>query len=110
MIGKIVQANHNNITIITSDHGNAEEIIPYKSISNRATFHTTNPVPFIFIKKNLRKDLIKNAIVSNHVPMYDVLESPYNLADIAPTILDVFNINKPQGMTGQSLLKTIGYK
>ncbi len=42
--------------------------------------------------------------------MYDVLESKYNLADIAPTILDIFDIQKPQGMTGHSLLKQIGYK
>lgn len=110
MIGDIVKANQENTTIITADHGNAEEIIPYKTTSNRATFHTVNPVPFIIIEKNKEKNLIDNAIVSNHVPMYDVLESKHNLADIAPTILEIFDIQKPQGMTGHSLLKQIGYK
>lgn len=110
MIGRIVEANKENITIITADHGNAEEIIPYNTSSNRATFHTTNPVPFIIIEKNKEKNLIDNAFATTHVPMYDVLESKANLSDIAPTILDIFDIQKPEGMTGHSLLKEIGYK
>lgn len=110
MVGEIVKANSKNTTIITADHGNAEEIIPYKSTSNRATFHTTNPVPFIVIEKNKERNFIEKAIQSTHVPIYEVLGSPYNLADIAPTILDIFGIQKPAGMTGHSLLKDIGYK
>lgn len=110
MIGEIVKANHDFTTIITADHGNAEEIIPYRTSSNRATFHTINPVPFIVVEKSKERDYAQEAIQSTHVPMYDVLESPHNLADIAPTILDIFGINRPQGMTGHSLLKNIGYK
>ncbi len=110
MLGEIIKANREYTTIITADHGNAEEIIPYNTSSNRATFHTVNPVPFILVEKNKERNYVEKAVQSTHVPMYDVLESPYNLSDIAPTILDIFGIGKPKGMTGHSLLKQIGYK
>lgn len=110
MLKKIVDANHDNITIITADHGNAEQIIPYKTSSNRETLHTINPVPFIVIDKKKEKNLIQGALSPAKVQMYDVLSSSSNLSDVAPTILELFNIAKPTTMTGQSLLDKIGYK
>lgn len=110
MLKKIIDANKNNITIITADHGNAEQIIPYKTSSNRETLHTVNPVPFIVIKNQKEKDLIQEALSSSHAQIQDILTSPYNLADVAPTILELLNIAKPASMTGQSLLNKIGYK
>lgn len=72
------------IMIITADHGNCEEMLDEQN--NILTAHTTNPVPFIITKKNLNL-------------------KPGKLADIAPTILDLMNIEKPAEMTGISLIK-----
>lgn len=70
--------------IITSDHGNCDEMLrdgyPH-------TAHTTNPVPFILLKKGIK------------------LRNKGILADIAPTILELMNIKKPEEMTGKSLIQ-----
>ena len=51
------------------------------------TAHTTNPVPFILVKKGVR------------------LKDGGILADVAPTILDLMGIEKPEEMTGESLIE-----
>ncbi len=73
------------VILLTSDHGNAEKMLDENS--NTFTAHTTNPVPFTVINHdcNLREDGV--------------------LADIAPTILELLNIEKPSEMTGTTLLK-----
>ena len=71
------------IMIITADHGNCEEMLDEND--NVITSHTTNPVPFI-----ITKDGIKLV--------------PGKLGDIAPTILDLMNLEKPEEMTGKSLI------
>lgn len=71
------------LTMITSDHGNCDQMIDGTSPH---TAHTTNPVPFIILNEGL--ELRKNGI----------------LADIAPTVLDVMGIKKPEEMTGESLI------
>jgi 2,3-bisphosphoglycerate-independent phosphoglycerate mutase len=88
-LGQVVSAvkKQNGVTLITADHGNAEQLINYKT-NGPMTSHTTNLVPFIFI------DDIKVK-----------LKKAGRLADIAPTILDIFGVNKPQEMTGKSLIK-----
>jgi 2,3-bisphosphoglycerate-independent phosphoglycerate mutase len=76
---------HNYCVLITADHGNAEQMQnPDGSI---CPSHTTNPVPF-FIVSQEKHDLIKQG----------------SLADIAPTILDIMQIPKPEQMTGSSLI------
>lgn len=70
--------------IVTADHGNCEEMLDEND--NILTAHTTNPVPFIVTKKALE---LKEG----------------KLADIAPTILELMNIEKPHEMTGSSLIK-----
>ena len=86
-LGKIYKecSNHNYTLIVTSDHGNADEMFDILK-SEPITCHSINPVPFIicddfsFKKKNGR------------------------LADIAPTILEIMKIKKPSEMTGNSLI------
>ncbi len=75
--------------IITSDHGNIEEMINMKT-GEIDTEHSSYPVPFIVVSDSLRNEKL-------------ILKG--KLADIAPTILDILNINKPREMTGGSLLK-----
>ena len=71
------------LIIVTSDHGNAE--IMLAEDGGRHTAHSTYPVPFIIYGA-------------------DVKLKPGRLADIAPTLLDLLNLKKPQEMTGESLI------
>lgn len=72
---------------ICADHGNSEQLIDYKT-GGAFTAHTINPVPFILV--NYNKDY--------------TLREGGKLADIAPTLLDMMEIEKPEEMTGKSLL------
>ena len=85
-LGKIYQKVEElgGTMIITADHGNCEELLDENN--NILTAHTTNPVPFIVTNKNI-------SLV------------PGKLGDIAPTILELMNIEKPIEMTGISLIK-----
>ena len=83
---KIIEEKKGNM-IITADHGNAEQMIDYKT-GEPHTAHTTNPVPIILITDNKDVKLKENG----------------KLADLAPTMLDLMGIEKPSEMTGESLL------
>ena len=73
--------------IITSDHGNAEEMIDLKT-GDVDTKHSTNQVPFMYISNDIRP-----------------LELPMGrLSDVAPTILGLLGIRKPAEMSGRDLL------
>ena len=89
-VGKVVDAINkvNGNLIITADHGNAEQMIDY-STGEPHTAHTTNLVPIILITDNNKQKL----------------KGDGKLADLAPTILDLMNIEKPKEMTGESLLE-----
>jgi 2,3-bisphosphoglycerate-independent phosphoglycerate mutase len=70
---------------ITADHGNAEEEIDEQG--NPLTAHTTNPVPFVLIAKNLRGSLASGG----------------KLGDVAPTLLTMMGLPIPERMTGRNL-------
>lgn len=86
-LGKVVEAvlAQGGVAVITADHGNADVILDENG--NPYTAHTTNPVPFIVTDSNA------------------VLRDGGILADIAPTVLDLMQIEQPEEMTGKSLLK-----
>ncbi len=87
-INKVVNAALKNDfdIIITADHGNAE--VNFDKISNQNhTAHTINPVPIIYISR-------KNSKISNGA-----------LYDIAPTVLKLLHIEKPESMTGENIIK-----
>lgn len=71
--------------IITADHGNSDEVTDLDG--NPMTAHTTNPVPVIVTKKGIE------------------LRDGGRLADLAPTLLDLVGVEKPEDMTGTSLIK-----
>lgn len=75
---------NNYTTIIIADHGNCETMINPDGSLNTA--HTTNPVPIILVDKDLKT-------------IHDGV-----LGDIAPTILELMGIEKPNVMTCKSLL------
>lgn len=70
--------------IITADHGNADEVVTMSG--DPMTAHTTNPVPVI-ITDNSRG-----------------VRDGGRLADLAPTLLDLLQLEQPKDMTGKSLL------
>ena len=75
----------NGLLAITADHGNAEEEID--ADGNPVTAHTTNPVPFVLIAKNLRGSLATGG----------------KLGDVAPTLLTIMQLPIPERMTGRNL-------
>ena len=72
------------LLVVTADHGNAEIMLQEDGIHPH-TAHSTFPVPFI-------------------VSGADVKLKPGRLADIAPTLLYLLDIEKPVLMTGESLI------
>jgi len=86
-VQRVVEAieEEQGILLITADHGNAEQMVDYKT-GELHTAHTTNPVPLVIVGKDVK---IKEG----------------RLADLAPTMLDLMGIEKPEDMTGESLIE-----
>jgi len=76
--------------IITSDHGTVEEWLYPDGAVN--TGHTKNPVPFILVD-----------FAGDGTEQWE-LRPEGELADIAPTILEIVGLEKPPEMTGSSLI------
>lgn len=75
---------HDYSVLVIADHGNCEMMINPDGSPNTA--HTTNPVPLILVDKDIKN--IKSG----------------NLGNIAPTILRLMGITKPEIMTQDSLI------
>jgi len=71
--------------LITADHGNAERMCDENGKPHTA--HTTLPVPLIMVKNDIDVKLRSDGVIG----------------DIAPTLLELMDINKPDEMTGRSL-------
>ncbi|MFA5134217.1 MAG: 2,3-bisphosphoglycerate-independent phosphoglycerate mutase [Patescibacteria group bacterium] len=89
-VGLIYQEllNMNGQAIISADHGDAE-IVWDKESQQPHTFHTDNLVPFIYVDEQ-----DKNA----------TLREAGSLRDIAPSMLKLLHIDKPDDMTGTSII------
>lgn len=73
--------------LITADHGNCEQMVDYES-GQHHTQHTTELVPFIYVGgKSVSVDTQNG-----------------KLADVAPSMLALMGIEKPDEMTGHSLI------
>lgn len=87
-INKVVSEKEGCV-LITSDHGNADNMIDRidgKDVAN--TFHTKNKVPFCVVSEKCKgRKLYDGGVLGN----------------IAPTILDIMNIEKPAEMEKRSL-------
>ena len=86
VVEKILSMGGN--VIVTADHGNAEKMADEHG--NPFTAHTTNKVPFIIVGEKF-----KNA------KLYD----DGKLCDVAPTLLYMMGLDKPEEMSGKSLIK-----
>ena len=83
--------------LITADHGNAE--LMQGTNGEPWTAHTTNPVPVILIEGEKRK----LAGYGNDIRLRD----GGGLSDLAPTLLHILDLPKPDSMTGASLIESI---
>ena len=72
------------IMLLTADHGNADRMVD--TDGSPFTAHTTNPVPFAVIGKECS------------------LREGGKLCDIAPTILKLLDLEKPEEMSGTSII------
>lgn len=88
-LGRVVEAvlKKDGEICVTADHGNAEQMRE-ECGTEPHTAHTINKVPFILVGNGFEQEKLRDGI----------------LADIAPTILDLLDINKPAEMTGASLI------
>ena len=71
--------------LVTADHGNAEMMVD-PATNGPHTYHTTNPVPFLFMSN----DQVK-------------LRQGGALQDVAPTVLGILGLEKPAQMKGEDL-------
>jgi 2,3-bisphosphoglycerate-independent phosphoglycerate mutase len=87
-VGRVVDAvlAAGGCAIVTSDHGNAEELL--FADGGRNTQHSTNPVPVIFVARDGERYAIRDG----------------GLRDIAPTLLSLLGLPIPERMTGASLV------
>ncbi|HWO75608.1 MAG TPA: 2,3-bisphosphoglycerate-independent phosphoglycerate mutase [Bacillus sp. (in: firmicutes)] len=87
-LGKVVDLilSKGGTAIITADHGNADEVITPEGTP--MTAHTTNPVPVIVTKKGI------------------TLRDGGILGDLAPTMLDLLQVEQPKEMTGKTLIQS----
>jgi 2,3-bisphosphoglycerate-independent phosphoglycerate mutase len=78
--------------IVTADHGNAEKMYDEKT-GQPFTAHTSNPVPLIVISERWR------IVLPSHENI--------GLRDIAPTVLKIMGIRKPNDMTGRPVVSLL---
>ena len=85
-LGDVVEAveRAGGVSLVTSDHGNAEEMLEADGVSPH-TAHTTNPVPLVVTAPGI------------------ALREGGELSDLVPTALGLLGLEKPLQMTGQNL-------
>jgi 2,3-bisphosphoglycerate-independent phosphoglycerate mutase len=86
-LGRVVErvGELGGVCVVTADHGNAERMLEDDGVSPH-TAHTTNPVPLVLTDPTAE------------------LRRGGELADLAPTVLDLLGIRQPHEMTGRSLV------
>jgi len=86
-VGRVYEANKavGGVMLLTADHGNAEIVYDYEN--NLITSHTTSPVPFVITDKKVKFN-----------------KKIGKLADIAPTLLKLMDLEIPIDMSGDTLI------
>jgi 2,3-bisphosphoglycerate-independent phosphoglycerate mutase len=81
--------------LITADHGNIEEMLNVYT-GEPDTQHSKNPVPCWHVSVD--------SFIEKKSLLVKKIEAEGMLVDLAPTVLEMLNINKPADMIGHSLL------
>ena len=86
-LGEVVAATHlaGGVCLVTADHGNAEKLLTDDGVSPH-TAHTTNPVPLVLTLEG------------------GTIRDGGELSDLAPTVLDLLDLDAPNAMSGRSLV------
>lgn len=74
--------------LVTADHGNSDQMLDYDT-GKPHTAHTTNLVPFIYVAEHKPAWRLANGVLGN----------------VAPTILELLEIEQPPVMTCNSLIR-----
>lgn len=102
-LGRVIKSvlAKDGVVMITADHGNAEDMFNVQTGSIDKE-HSTNPVPLIIVGS--RYEGLN--LGGQDAPGGDLslLKPQGILSDIAPTILKIMGIEKPEEMTGRSLI------
>ncbi len=87
-VGRVLDAAvaHGYSVLLTADHGNCDLMVDPET-DDPHTQHTTNPVPLLVVDHDRW-----------------MLAPTGTLADVAPTVLDLMGLPRPEEMTGRSLL------
>ena len=90
-VGKVVDSvlKMGGVVFLTADHGNAETMLTAEGLPHTA--HTTNLVPLVLV-------------AAEGVAIGVTGLRSGRLADVAPTVLDLLELEQPPAMTGTSLL------
>jgi len=88
-LGRVMNAikKVDGVLLVTADHGNAEKMVD-ENTGEPYTAHTVGKVQAVLFNDNAKVKELKDG----------------KLADIAPTLLDLLGVDKPQEMTGNSLI------
>jgi 2,3-bisphosphoglycerate-independent phosphoglycerate mutase len=86
--------SNNGCMLITADHGNIEELLNPKT-GAKVTEHSANPVPLWYVTPDNHRQKTEDEMIATSQGL---------LCDVAPTVLEIMEIPKPQEMTCTSLL------
>ncbi|MDD2766762.1 MAG: 2,3-bisphosphoglycerate-independent phosphoglycerate mutase [Candidatus Moranbacteria bacterium] len=86
--------------LMTADHGNVEELKKVAT-GEMDTEHSTNPIPLWYITPDNHREK------TSEIMMREQNEVNGLLSDVAPTVLDIMGLEKPQEMNGNSLLSIL---
>ncbi len=98
LVKEVLEGNH--LLIVTSDHGNAESVLNLQT-GEPETFHDPNPVPIYLVAREFEKPFSIPDTSPRKFPVIGIL------SDVAPTLLELMKIPKPEEMTGESLLSQL---
>src|SRR3990167_7003574 len=101
-IGTLTRAilDENGTLIITADHGNVENMLDRRTGLPETT-HNPSPVPIYIIRNGYEREKSDEYVSQQEDTNVGVL------SDVAPTILELMGIQKPEEMTGISLLRNL---
>ena len=101
-LGELVPVlrEHDAGVVLTADHGNADDL---GSPENPHTAHTLNPVPFVYLAPD--EGRAGGTGGTGDLSGGYAAREGGTLADVAPTLLEVMGVERPEAMTGESLLE-----
>lgn len=102
-LGQVADAtlSKGGVLVITADHGNAEELINFKT-GQIDKEHSTNPVPLLIVGKEWegQQGMGQDALDGD----LSLMQPVGLLSDVAPTVLKILGVDIPPEMTSQPLI------